>query len=748
MTRELLRKNRLITIGEYGLAAVLSLLGPTWVLKLWRGDLGIPLSYIGDSLVYSAFIKGIVDNGWYYHNYLIGIPSGLHMYDFPLPDNFHFLLLKLLSLFTSNHGLIINLFFLLSFPLTTLAALFVFRQFGIGYLPALLGSVLYAFIPYHFFRGEVHLFYSAYYMVPLMVLVILWVYLGRLQLFQQIDGKTRFKFRDWRLVFGLVVSIIIASSGAYYSFFGCFLLLIAGVIASVRTRCLYPLLTSIILVAVMGATVAVNLSPSIIYYRQHGAPQSIVRGSAEAETFGLKISQLLLPVTGHRVQELAALKNLYNHAPLTNENNTATLGLIGSVGFLLLLGALFGVWRTASSSSEASADLVRPLSELNLAAVLFGTIGGFSSLFALLISPQIRSYNRISVYIAFFSLFASVLLLDGFARRRIKSRASGLVFAVAIGVLLVIGTLDQTTRELVPDYAQLKADYKDRGDFIARVEQTVPADSKIFQLPYIPFPEHPPVHGMFDYDHLKGYLHSTSLRWTYGAIKGREGDLWQRSMSVLPLPEFVERLSFAGFNGIYVDRYGYADKGAATEAELAKLLGTTPLTSSSGRLAFFPLLGYNQQLRAKYTEDEWEAKQEVALNPLLISWRAGFSDEESSPEMTWRWCSSRGELDLYNTSQRDRKVSLQMSLSTAYEQYSNLTIRGAIYSDQLKLNIQSRPYTITVTVPPGHNVLEFISDAERVKAPNDPRDLRFRVDNFRLLEPDTMNRDPESTRIR
>ena len=731
MTRQLLDKNTLRTVGEYGLAVVLCLLGVAWAMKLWRADLRVPLSYAGDSLVYSAFIKGIVDNGWYYHNYLIGIPSGLHMYDFPLPDNFHFLLIKLLSLFTSDHGLIINLFFLLTFPLTTLAALFVFRHFGIGYLPALLGSLLYAFIPYHFFRGEIHLFYSAYYMVPLMVLVILWVYLGRLLLFRQINGRTRLHLRDWRLGVAVLVGIIIASSGAYYSFFGCFLLLIAGFIASARSKCLYHLLTAVVLVAVMGVTVAVNLAPSVIYYRQHGAPQSIERGPGEAEVFGLKISQLLLPVTGHRVPQLAALKNLYNNAPLTNENNTATLGLIGSIGFLLLLGALFGIWGTAGRAHD---DVIRPLGELNMAAVLLGTIGGFSSLFALLVSAHIRSYNRISVYIAFFSFFASALWLDGFARRRITTTAARIAFALFIGLLLIIGTLDQTTREYVPDYAKLNAEYKDADEFVARVEQIVPANSKIFQLPYIPFPEYPPVYEMTDYEHLKAYLHSKSLRWTYGAIKGREGDMWQKSISDLPMPEFVERLSFAGFSGIYVDRFGYADKGGATEAELARLIGTTPVTSNSNRFAFFPMLAYNQQLRGKYTEQELVIKEDLALNPMLLSWRNGFSNEEISPEMTWRWCSSRGELDIYNTSKRDRKVVLEMALATAYEQQSNLTIRGSVYSDQLKINVHPRPYTMTLTLPPGHNVLEFVSDAERVKAPNDPRDMRFRVDNFRLRD--------------
>ncbi len=734
MTRQFLHQTSLRALGEYVLAIVLSLLGATWVLQLWRADLKIPLAYIGDSLVYSAFIKGIVDNGWYFHNYLIGVPSGLHMYDFPLPDNLHFVLIKFLSLFSSNHGLIINLFFLSTFPLTTLAALYVFRHFGVGYLPALLGSLLYAFIPYHFFRGEVHLFYSAYYLVPLMVLVIMWVYLGRLQLVQRSDGKTKFHLLTRRAGFSVLVAILIASSGAYYSFFGCFLLLVAGGIVFLRTRNVYPLVTSIVLVAVMGITVAVNLAPSIIYYRQHGAPQSIVRDPIDAETFGIKITQLLLPVTGHRVPVLAQLKQTYNRGPLTNETDTATLGLIGSIGFLLLLAVMFGAWRTARSDSQPTADLLRLLGELNLATVLLGVVGGFSSLFALLVSPQIRSYNRISVYISFFCLFAVVIVLDSFAQRRVRSTAAKVAFGAGICLLLVFGTLEQTSPIFIPDYARLNAEYKDNGDFVRQVEHIVPANSMIFQLPYVPFPEYPPVYEMTDYEHLKAYLHSTSLRWTYGAIKGREGDLWQRSLSSLPLPEFVESLSFAGFDGIYIDRYGYADKAAATEAELANLLSATPVTSNSGRLAFFPLTGYNQQLRAKYTEEEWLEKQDLTLNSLILYWRNGFSEEESSPGKTWRWCSSRGELDLYNTSKRDRKVVLEMSLSTAYEQPSNFTIRGPIYSDQLQINIQPRDYTITLTVPPGHNVLEFVSDAERVKAPNDPRDLRFRVENFRLRD--------------
>jgi hypothetical protein len=45
----------------------------------------------------------------------------------------------------------------------------------------------------------------------------------------------------------------------------------------------------------------------------------------------------------------------------------------------------------------------------------------------------------------------------------------------------------------------------------------------------------------------------------------------------------------ARFSGIYIDRYGYADRGANIEAQLAQLLGEEPLVSGDGRHSFFLL---------------------------------------------------------------------------------------------------------------------------------------------------------------
>ena len=89
----------------------------------------------------------------------------------------------------------------------------------------------------------------------------------------------------------------------------------------------------------------------------------------------------------------------------------------------------------------------------------------------------------------------------------------------------------------------------------------------IFQLPYTPFPEQPAIHKMGGYDHLRGYLHAKNLRWSFGAIKNRDVDLAQRHVASLAPAELAEALAVAGFSGIYLDRYGYEDNGAALESD-------------------------------------------------------------------------------------------------------------------------------------------------------------------------------------
>jgi len=145
-------------------------------LKLWHADLQVPFSYQGDALFTQLWIKGIIDNGWYLHQDRVGIPGGSDLHDFPMADNLHFGVLKLLSLFSSDTAVVYNCFCLLSFPLVLISSLAVLRQLGLASGIATVLALLYTFLPYHFLRGiSGHVFLMSYFMIPPAVLVALWI---------------------------------------------------------------------------------------------------------------------------------------------------------------------------------------------------------------------------------------------------------------------------------------------------------------------------------------------------------------------------------------------------------------------------------------------------------------------------------------------------------------------------------------------------------------------------------------------
>lgn len=726
-------KNKYVkSIYLYILAIILSFLILSFVIKLWHADLTVPFNYGCDAVFSSAVIKGITDNGWFLNNRFLGTPFVANMYDFPVSDGLTLLLVKILSLLTSNFAVIFNLVYLLTYILTTVSALYVLRIFGISKVNSLISSLLFAFLPYHFFRGEGHFFLSVYFQVPLIVMVLLWLYSEEDFLFNKLPSQEFKKIIfNKKSIIAILICLLASGTGVYYAFFACFFLLIAGTGALLIKRKVNNFLTSLILVTVIALGVLLNISPNLLYLHQHGANTEVAhRNHVESEIYGLKITQLLLPVSGHRITSLADKKARYNSmAPLVNENDSVSLGVVGSIGFIFLIAYnLFGM------VNNSKYQLFKILSILNLAGVLLATIGGFGTLFALVVSPEIRAYNRIIVYIAFFSLFAVALLIDEAMKRLDLINNYRYLKYILPFIVLIIGIYDQTTIHYVPDYSGIKREFNNDAKFVGFIENSVPPGSMIFQLPYVPFPENPPVNKMIDYDLFRGYLHSHDLRWTYGTIKGRNGDAWYKEVSKQPANELLKTISFAGFNGIYIDRFGYKDGADSLISQLSRDLGTQPVLSENKRMAFFNMIDFNNSLKERYAPAEYEAQRDIAIHPLLMSWEGGFSVLEGDPSANWRWCSSSGILEIDNLSNSPKIINIQMSIATGYPDASKLVINGKDFVDELYVNNISSPYNKTISVPPGEYMIKFTSDAKRVYAPNDPRYMVFRVENFKYAE--------------
>jgi phosphoglycerol transferase len=726
----------------YGLAVLLAIVFSVWVLRLWEADLSVPFLYDGDALLNLLWIKTLIERGWFLYNDSLGAPGRLEMHDFPLVDSLFFALLKLVSLFARDSARTLNLYFLLTFPMVTVTALAALRRLGVSYWPGLVTALLFAFLPYHFYRGQGHLFLASYFLIPPMVVVLLRIAVGpdAVKPREGSPGALRWCVLGCVTPGTLAVCLLMGCGGVYYAFFSCYLLLVAGLAAGLQRRRVAPLAGAGVLIAVIVAAVLANLAPHLIYDTWHGPnPKAVHRSPIESEIYGLRLAQLLAPLPGHRLGVLARLRQtLGTNLPSLSQDEGVfpTLGVAASVGFVLLLGRLLVPRRAAG------ARLLDGLALLNVAAVLLAVTGGVGTVFNLLISPMIRCYNRMSIFIACFALFALALLWERL-RARLTRPSHQLAFRAALGLVLIGGILDQTSSSFVLPYARYGQAFARDAEFVRQVESSLPPRAMVFQLPSIEFPEPMGPWGtMGIYDPVRPYLHSRRLRWSHGAMKGRQADRWRAWVAGKPLEEMVEALSCAGFAGIEVNRSGYADGGSDVEARLARVLGAGPsLVNRDGVHSFFWLADHAGRLRRRYGAAEWERRRREALAPLMIVWGSGFYPEEKAPDYVFHWSRRRSELILLNTGLVPCRVSMRMRCIAGAPQSSALRIRGPGWETRLGIDGAGRDVVRELVLPPGETRLIFACKGPSVQAPGDPRTMIFRVADLSVerLESGTPN---------
>ena len=241
-----------------------------------------------------------------------------------------------------------NLFYLTGYAAVGIATAFVMRRLGASRLVAIAVAILYALLPYHWLRGEGHLFLSMYWILPLILLVLVWLDSPSPPFIKVHDGgRLPLQLRAPQTIAALAIMIVAGASGVYYLFFSCFFIVIVALRAAIRGRDYRPVLAGGLLVLVGACVFAVQMAPSAVYSARHGKNEvTAVRNSAESETYGLRITQLLLPIQGHRVPQLAHKQDFYlSVSPGANtEAMFASLGILGSLGFLAAITAILLGW--------------------------------------------------------------------------------------------------------------------------------------------------------------------------------------------------------------------------------------------------------------------------------------------------------------------------------------------------------------------------------------------------------------------
>ncbi len=570
-------RNMLKVVSKYlfCLTLMLILLGAFSGLSYF--SFASPLFYAYDGVFSLGIVKGILENHSIWLNPHLGFPNGYIGYDFPMTESFHVLLIMLLgSIFGHEPIIITNLFYLLSFVLAALTSLWVLRYYKISYPLALAGAIVFTFLPYHFYRSTMHLFLSSYFTIPLWCAVITTIYqTGRIKLHSN---------NFLNVLFILLLSYVLSSTGIYYTFFGCFFLICVAVIAWSEKRTSAAVISLIMITLAIFFTI-LQLAPSILYHVQHGAnPLAAVRSPAQTEIYGLRIAHLLLPPEYSRINFLANISNRYNQIFVSglNESVYSHLGIISSIGFILLLLMIFIPRKFPDN------DRLKLISRLNLLAVLFATTSGFAVLFSFFVTDMIRSVNRISVFIAFFAILMVLYLLQ-FIISKFRLHFTGR-WLISIG-LLTLASADQIDSSSFDNRKNIMPAASDKY-FVTDIEQNLPRGSAVFQLPYTDFPEPKIIpDAMSTYEPMSLYLYSRDIYWSYGATRGRAIDNWDKATAELPVKAMLVKLKSAGYNGLVVDLNGYSDKGQKLVQELNIELGGIKFTSLDKHYIFYSLVG-------------------------------------------------------------------------------------------------------------------------------------------------------------
>lgn len=539
-----------------------------------------PINYSsgGDSWTGMATVKSMQDNGWIYHNAFLGAPDGADYYDATTMELVLNAMEQVLVWVTGNWVLAFNLFYFSGYFLAGLTAYYALRKLDIHEIIAAPTAVLYAFAPYHMVRSTGHLFLGMYFMVPIMVLFLI-----RMMKDEQLFQKGKKGFLTAGNILRVAALMVMALTGIYYAFFMCFFLcvvILCRLLNGEAKKVLQPLFS----IGVIVATLLAGAIPNLVYWSQNGRSPALAKGGEGAELYGLKIIQLLLPIKGHRREILMRLRNLYDSAyPLVNENGSASLGLFMALGFILLCVVLF----TGRKRLKEQGNL-RIAATFNLAAVLFGTIGGFAVILSF-VTGSIRCYNRFSIFIAMFSLLAIDTALQWIWEKWFEGRIwKQVLYGAGMLIVLAGGIYDQTVPRSPETHVASAQMYDADETFVKQIEEEEEPGAMIYQLPYMKYPENGGIEQLMDYGLLAGYLHSDTLKWSYGAPSGRETDTWMKELNEKSLAEQIDTIREKGFAGIYIDWNAYLpDERTAMEAILTTETGAEPLMHGDGMKAYY-----------------------------------------------------------------------------------------------------------------------------------------------------------------
>jgi hypothetical protein len=198
----------------------------------------------------------------------------------------------------------------------------------------------------------------------------------------------------------------------YWAFFACIVIAIGCLIGLFRFGNKKIVLAALLYITIIGTASVADKSGSLLYWYRNGYNRALqYKTPVEADIYGLRIRQMLTPISAHPFPLMRSVRAKIAAAGFpddANESRFAALGTIGAIGFVMLCCVAVGRPRGRILGDAR----LRLLSGFVIALVLIAEVGGLGSLFNVFVVHEFRAYNRISPFIALFSLAAVAITID------------------------------------------------------------------------------------------------------------------------------------------------------------------------------------------------------------------------------------------------------------------------------------------------------------------------------------------------
>jgi hypothetical protein len=579
---------------------------------------------------------------------------------------------------------------------------------------AIIFGIAFGLCPYLFNRNFSHLpLINIAYLIPIVCVFLWYLFTRNLE-----------KINNLQLFSCSLLSFFIGTQWPYYSAPFIWGLFVAAIFWAINGNWKASLLRYGICIASFIGGFVLGFGPTLLHSMREGKNyEAVTRYYGELQKLALRPIEMFLPGSDSGVPGLKQLSAFYENQCIFrqrfefSESMSVYLGLVGCLGFLLLIGS------TVYYILGKREYKISGWFWFALFLIAFAIVGGLNGFLGLGKFYFLRGANRYSIYITAICLFYFAMFLS--SNSIIIKRWISWSIAVLLFLLATVEPL-LAKKRFSCLYTAGHSLYESDRQFGKSLEKHLPAGAMVFNFPVIQLPERG------TYAIFRPSFFTDNIRYSFGSIVGRARDTWQLEIEKLPLNLVVENLKKYGFSGILLYRGGgLSDDQLIAANQAADFFEQNQFSGIMSPAGDFEFFAFNPNpepvfppVRPMYVNNWWSTR----IQP------AGFKNDSGGEESGWRWFTHASAMvEVFNEQPVTRRLILRgRALGISECEVQIFIKQKMVFSGKISPNAPVEFSTDPIEVI-GHKAVRFEFKSDRIPVVREGRKFSFAVADLEAI---------------